>query len=305
VDPVQAYRELNEQVFRLYADGRQGDALRLLDAADDALVPWQAELAYLRACLYGSLGQHDRAVAALDAAATEGAWWDPAVLADDNDLAGARELAAFGPLLEIVAERWRAANAALDRAGDRLAVPDGPARGVLIGLHGAEEDADDAMLAWRSATEYGYAVLAVRSSQRTSPNYRTWPDAELAAAEIAEAHGGLPVDLGSLPVIAAGFSAGARIALRWALTGVPFAAAGVIAVAPALAVDAVPTPSPARLDPARLLVGADDDLADDVAAVADRLAPGGFALDVVTGLGHAFPADFSSRLTAWLPPRPG
>src|SRR5919197_1117689 len=88
-------RELNEQVFRLYADGRQGDALRLLDAADDALTPWQAELAYVRACLYGSLGQPDRAMAALAAAAAEGAWWDPAVLAHDDDLTGARELAAF------------------------------------------------------------------------------------------------------------------------------------------------------------------------------------------------------------------
>jgi dienelactone hydrolase len=300
VDPVHAYRELNEQVFRLYAAGRQDEALRLLDAVDDALAPWQAELAYLRACIHGSLGQPDRAVAALEAAAAEGAWWDPAVLAGDDDLADTRELPAFGPLLEVVAERWRAAHAERDRDGDRLAMPDGPVRGVLIALHGAEEDADDAMLTWRSATESGHAVLAVRSSQRTSPNYRTWPDGERAAAEIADAYAGLPVEVRSLPVIAAGFSAGGRVALRWALTGEPFAAAGVIAVAPAIAVDALPTPLPAALDPARLLVGADDDLAGDVAAVADRLASAGFVLDVFSGLGHAFPVDFRSRLAALL-----
>jgi dienelactone hydrolase len=300
VDPARSYRELNEQVFRLYAHGRQEDALRLIETADDALVPWRAELAYLCACLHGSLGRPGRALGALEAAAADGAWWDPAVLEDDDDLAGARDLPAFGPLLEVVSERWRAAHAHLDRGGDRLATPDGPARGVLVALHGAEEDADDAMAAWGVAGESGYAVLAVRSSQRTSPNYRTWPDGERAAQEVAQAHAGLPDDLRMLPVVAAGFSAGGRIALRWALTDEPFAAAGVIAVAPAITVDGLPASISDRLTPARLLVGGDDDLGDDVMAVWGRLKSVGFTLDVVPGLGHAFPADFPSRLTAWL-----
>ncbi|HYJ69312.1 MAG TPA: hypothetical protein VEX15_16805 [Nocardioidaceae bacterium] len=229
MDPLQAYRELNEQVFGLYADGRQDEALRLLDATDDAFAPWRAELAYLRACLHGSLGQPDRALGALETAAADGAWWDPAVLEDDDDLAGARGLPAYVPLLDAVSERWRAANADLDRDGDRLMMPAGSARGVVVALHGAEEDADDAMVAWRAAGESGFAVLAVRSSQRTSPHYRTWSDADRATAEIAQAHAGLPADL-------------------------------------------------------------------------RRLESVGFSLDVAAGLGHAFPTDFSSRLTTWLRP---
>jgi len=90
------------------------------------------------------------------------------------------------------------------------------------------------------------------------------------------------------------------VALRWALTARPSAVAGVIAVAPAIRPDAIPTGPVGPLAPARLVVGADDDLLDDVSAAARVLEPAGFALDVVPGLAHGFPVDFSNRLGTWL-----
>jgi predicted esterase len=302
VDLRQRYRDLNDRVFGLYAAGRPDEALGLIADAGSDLAPWRAELAYLSACLHGSAGRPDAALATLESAAAAGDWWDPSVLDADDDLAEMRGLPGYDALAKASTGRWQRAHEETDRAGDRLVEPAEPARGVLVALHGAEEDAGDAVAAWGSATSSGYAVLAVRSSQRTSPNYRTWPDQDRAVAELSEAVELLAPRLRALPVVAAGFSAGGRVALAWALSGRPSPVAGVLAVAPAIALDALPTEPATGLDPARILVGAEDDLLDDVSAVGERLRPSGFGLDVVPGLGHSFPADFSDRLADWLSP---
>ena len=153
------------------------------------------------------------------------------------------------------------------------------------------------MAAWGGLTALGLAVLAVRSSQRTSPRYRSWPDPLRAAQEVGEAHAVLPDRLRSLPIVAAGFSAGGRIALRWPLSADPVPVRGVVAVAPALSVEDLGRPVvPAGLRPAVLVVGADDDLAQDVTALAERLRGSGFTLEVVPGLGHRVPDDLAARL---------
>ena len=300
MSPLATYRALSDSIFDLYGRGQQREALALLEAPHPELLPWQAELAHLKACLHGSLGETDEALETLAAAHAAGGWWDPSILLEDDDLEPLTWVREFMELVESSRERWTLANAEPDRAGDRLALPSGPTRGVVVALHGAEEDADDAITAWGSATELGFAVLAVRSSQRTSPSYRSWPDQERAAAEIADALAALPAELRSLPVVAAGFSAGGRVALRWALTGTPCAVAGVIAVAPAVQADLGESLA-AALDPAVLLVGADDDLRDDVAAAGEKLATSGFTVEVVPGLGHHFPDDFPQRLQKLLP----
>jgi len=294
---LETYRRLSDSVFRLYEDDRQREALTLLAGAGPDLQPWRAELAHLRACLHGSLGEHDRALDALRIAHAAGDWWDPDVLEDDDDLAGLRGRPDFEHLVASSRARWHKANARPDRAGDRLVLPDADPRALLVALHGAEEDADDAVSAWGAMTALGLAVLAVRSSQRTSPRYRSWPDPLRAAQEVGEAHAVLPDRLRSLPIVAAGFSAGGRIALRWSLSADPVPVRGVVAVAPALSVEDLGEPVvPSGLRPAVLVVGADDDLAQDVTALAERLRGSGFTLDVVPGVGHRVPDDLAARL---------
>jgi hypothetical protein len=153
---------------------------------------------------------------------------------------------------------------------------------------------------WEHANaELGLALLAVRSSRRTSPSYRSWPDQERAGAEIAGALATLPADLRDLPVIAAGFSAGGRVALLWALSATPSAVAGVVAVAPAVRGEPTRT-SGQILEPALIIVGEDDDLVDDVVGAGRTLSGAGFTTDVVAGLGHRFPDDFPRRLATAL-----
>jgi predicted esterase len=301
VSPLQTYRALSDSVFAHYEAGQQREALALLDGTGSRLTPWQAEIAHLRACLHGSLDEPEAALAVLTGAHAAGGWWDPAILVEDDDLSSLGAMPEFAALVESSRRRWEQANAEPDRSGDRLARPASPARGVLVALHGAEQDADDAIAAWRPAAELGLAVLAVRSSQRTSPSYRSWPDQDRAGAEIAGALATLPTDLRDLPVIAAGFSAGGRVALLWALSATPSAVAGVVAVAPAVGVEQTRTTGQ-TLQPALLIVGEDDDLVDDVVGAGQTLSSAGFTTDVVAGLGHRFPDDFPGRLATALDP---
>jgi dienelactone hydrolase len=122
--------------------------------------------------------------------------------------------------------------------------------------------------------------------------YRTWPDPAQARADIARALTELPVELGGLPVLAAGFSAGGRVAVDWALTAQPTPVTGVLAMAPALR--ELP-PETRTLSPATIWIGSDDDLLEVVDGASDQLP--GLTIERIPGLGHTFPPDFGDRLT--------
>ena len=282
------YRAIVDDVFTAYAGGRLDDGLARLDGVPDGLDDWQAELAYHRACLLGASGAPDAALAALQASVAAGGWWDPEVLRGEDDLSALHGRSDFADLVATSASRWEEGQT-LDRSGDIVLEPAGARLGLLVALHGADEDASDAATAWGAAREVGLAVLAVRSSRRTSPSYRTWgPDAR-SATDLADALATHGVEPGECLVVA-GFSAGARIALDWALRREPVPVTGVIAVAPALtAADLPPVlPGPA-LEPARILVGSADDLLDDVLTVGESLSSAGFRTEVLEGVGHAVP----------------
>lgn len=78
--------------------------------------------------------------------------------------------------------------------------PDGAPRGVLVALHGADQEADDAAETWAAAADAGLVVVAVTSSRRSTPTYRTWPDQGAAAADVRIALETLPDGERELPV---------------------------------------------------------------------------------------------------------
>lgn len=292
------YDALVDQVEVFYAAGRLPEALGVLTVSDPELTPWAAELAHLRACVLGASGDPAAALQVLQRASAAGAWWQPSILTDDDDLAGLRQFPEFEQLVAISAER-----AAPDPTPPLVQVPDVPPVGVVVALHGAGQRATHAVRDWSTVLDLGYALVCAESSQRMSPMYRTWPDRDASATDIARALAALPAELQAVPVIAAGFSAGARVALDWALTAHPTQPTGVIAVAPALR--ALPESAAARLSPATILIGTDDDLLEVVDAAADRLTGFGCTIERVPGLGHAFPAGFDARLLQVLRPGSG
>ncbi len=293
--PESRYDQLTDRVAALYDEGLQQVALDLLDAAEPDLQPWAAELAHLRACLHGSLGESTEALTALQQASDAGGWWDEGILTDDDDLAALRPLPAFQRLVALSRDRKITSQ---DAPPIELPTQAAPC-GVVVALHGAGQRASHVMRDWAGVLDLGYALVGVESSQLMSPMYRTWPDPVEAAADIARALTHLPTELRELPLIAAGFSAGGRVAIDWATSADPTPVAGVVVLAPALRV--VPDKAHGPLSPASILIGTEDDLLEVVDDAGKQLAGLGFTVDRLPGLGHEIPQDLAVRLVELLP----
>ncbi|MEE6258837.1 hypothetical protein [Plantactinospora sonchi] len=300
-DDRAAWQAVSDDAIAHYLGQRYAEGVELVRAAQPGLPGWRSDLAHLAACLLSLAGRPAEALAELRAAYEAGGWWHRRILVDDDDLAPLRALDGFAELVERSHARATAAGQAT--RPPLLHRPAGPARGLLVALHGAGQDADDAVAQWRAAIDAGYVLMALDSTQRNTPTYRSWPDPEVADRDVAEALDRLPPADRALPLVTAGFSAGGRQAVRWALAAHPGTPVGFLAVAPAI--------GPDDLDPGwvpgavarglrgRVLLGArDDDVRDDALAALDTLRRAGVdcRLDEVPELGHDFPADFARRL---------
>lgn len=293
-NPEGRYDRLIDRASALYEEGLQAVALDLMADLDPELEPWSAELAHLRACLLVTIGEPAEALRVLQEASDAGGWWDEAILTEDDDLAALQDLPAFKTLVALSRDRRTTAQ-----DPPLIELPASSVGGVVVALHGAGLRASHAMRDWAGVLDLGYALVGVESSQLMSPMYRTWPDPAIAREDIARALAQLPEELRGLPLIAAGFSAGGRVALDWALTGQPERAAGVVVLAPALR--ELPTEAQGPLSPATILIGTEDDLLEVVDEAAAQLTAFGLTIQKLPALGHEIPADLTEHLRALLP----
>ncbi|MEU4601433.1 alpha/beta hydrolase [Kribbella sp. NPDC023972] len=293
--PEASYDALTDRVASLYEQGAHEQALAVLDDADDTLLPWVAELTHLRACLLAVLGRPEAALAALQSAASTGSWWDESLLTGDDDLATLQDLPGFADLLKLSRTHRDADLSSRPASAEPVVrLPSGEVRGVVVALHGAGQRATHAARDWASVTSLGYALVCVESSQLMSPMYRTWPDPSRSRDDIAQGLAHLRFELHSLPLVAAGFSAGGRVALDWALRAQPRRADGVVVLAPAIR--QLPAEAVGALEPAVVLMGTDDNLRDVVEEAGEQLRGLGVAVEWLPGVGHEFPADFADQL---------
>jgi predicted esterase len=288
------YRTLLDEVVERYGEGRYDEAVELIRNAESGLAPWRSDLAHLVACVLAAAGRPTEALQELQAALTGGAWWHPRILLEDEDLASLKDLEGFA---DVVAEaRVRSESDPDVELEPIVSRPAGRARGVLVALHGAGEDATDATKAWQPAIDLGLVVLAVMSSQRNTPTYRSWPNPDVGTADVKAALTALPASDSGLPLVLAGFSAGGRQAMLCALAGEP-RSAGFVAMAPAFRAEHLPE---ARLAAAgTILLGEeDDDVGEELQPAYERLRAGGADVDLVriAGLGHEFPPDLATYL---------
>jgi predicted esterase len=289
--------ELEAEVFRLYGEGRYDEAVELLRNAEPELAPWRSDLAHLAACLLAAAGRPIEALQELQAALASGAWWHPRILVEDDDLAPLAELDGFAGL--VAEARVRAESDPDMEVEPIVRRPSREPRGVLVALHGAGEDATDAANAWQPAVELGWVVLAVVSTQRNTPTYRSWPDASVGARDVKAALAALSDSERKLPLTLVGFSAGGRQAMLSAFGGDP-AVVGFVAMAPAIRVEHLTDELLAGRTAGTMLLGDDDDdVGPDAVAVYERLRSADEAVELVRipGLGHEFPTDFSRYLS--------
>jgi predicted esterase len=172
---------------------------------------------------------------------------------------------------------------------------------LLLALHGATGNAADELERWRPATKRGWIVAAGQSSQPATetgfcwdpPRPRIWRDLRAITAMLPP----------HARVVVAGFSQGAWIALNAALQADIIVAGTAVMIAPFAGPDPDLPPAWRRLR-IPILVGENDVYRDPVERLANQLRHRGHHvfLDVIQGLGHAYPADFAERLTTLLRP---
>jgi dienelactone hydrolase len=290
------YDALFADVYPLYQEGRYADALARLDEDPGDLAQWSAIVTEIRACMLALTGRTDAALATLQGGLDAGEWWDPHLLDRDPDLVEVRDLPGYDALLRESGARAAAYNSVASPGPPAVVHPDGPARGVLVLLHGSGGRPAKTAEQWSAAGEAGVVVLAASSSHHISPATASWVDAATAARDLRTALEHLDADTASLPLVAAGFSAGGRAALQWALAADPVPVRGVVLVAPSLLADQVPQDVDEPLHGVAL-VGGDDPMGVGLLTRGDALRRAGLVIEELPGLGHAFPDDFDARLT--------
>jgi dienelactone hydrolase len=185
-----------------------------------------------------------------------------------------------------------------------FAPQDAPVRGLLIGLHMFAHSAAETASYWRRASEMGLVVAVPESTQVGGDGEPAWTDPATTSQDVRltreEALDRHP-EAAAATVIGGASQGGARAAAI-ALTGRPFPCRGLVAVVSAYP-DLPDVPAAVRDAADRglrayLLTGDRDSTRDQVEHLYDDLIAGGVPtqLEVVPGLGHAFPDDFPERL---------
>ncbi|MBX5456635.1 MAG: hypothetical protein IRZ31_07015 [Thermogemmatispora sp.] len=296
---------LKSQVLEL---DRQQDYTRARELVEEAL-PFFPEhrptLVLWRAILTLRLGSPEKALAILEEAVGQGLWFGPAQL-EDEDLAPLRSLPAFTALHKICQERYAEVRAR-SHPGILVLEPDNlvpPPYPTLFALHGNGSSPLAELEYWQPITAHRWQVVLPYSSQLIGYGRASWNDEARAVAEVCthwkQQQRWKRID--SQHVVLAGFSRGARIALRLALEGrIP--AIGFIVVCPALDASQVLLPQDAcQVRLGFVLLGEHDYGAPITLAAVERLRAAGLTCEVkqYPGLGHAFPPSFAEELPALL-----
>lgn len=298
-----------EAMFAAYAEGRYREAMELALAVRRRHPSRAARADYWVACLQCRLGDPDEALATLEAGLAAGRWPNPDRLRRDPDLEPIRDLPEMVRILE-VSERRRQQQQAGARPELRVLAP--PTRSLaarpplLMALHTRGGDADESLHHWRAAVDAGALLAAPQATRVEGPHEFAWGEssedeirAHLTALERDRA-------FDRARLVLAGASQGARLAVSLALRGAPVESRGFIALVGAPEIDGplrAAASDAAKRGLRGIFVTGDADVArPGVERAHAALVAAGMAvrLEVVPGLGHAFPADFDARLRAAL-----
>ncbi len=295
------FRARARRIFALYREGQYGPALDLARSTASDFPDRADESSFWIACLHSRLGDAESALRTLEEALARGLWWGPDLMRLDDDLAPLRAEPRF---LEIVAECERRHSSA-ETSGPRdpvVRLPDGRPEGVLVALHGRNSNADDFVDRWSPLRHH--VIVAPRSTQRFGMRTFAWDDPGRTQDDVMHAHAraSQQLRLAGLPLVTAGFSQGGAVAIGLALLGKLPETIGFIAVAPSpdFARSLVEQGTRDGGDGSRgyVVTGEHDPRREMTEALVAQLVASGVdvTLEVIKGLDHEFPPDFSERL---------
>jgi acetyl esterase/lipase len=297
---------LQRHVMRLHKSGQTDEAWRLADESRGRYTQTAMSALWLAELRWRLTYDVEAAFQELVRAQSNGDWW-------------ARELLLAQPFLEALAgredfeslvaecERMKeTAQAEVRAEKPHVHPPRGRPRGLLLVLHGRSGRLPNSARPWEvAAEETGMVVAAPRGSRLSSSDATfDWPDPVDAIAEVTHDYASVVAEhrLQGKPVVIAGFSRGARLAISWSLAG-DIPTRGFIAVCPVMrnTADIRPHIPAAVADGTRgvLLAGEWDWAHDRTMTFADELKRGGLEVKsaIMKGVDHGYPDDFAERLT--------
>ena len=285
------------RVLALHADGDYAAAMDVARSAARDFPEHADQTTYLVALR----GEPEVVLKIIEGGLERSRWWAPEMVEGDPDL---RQLRTSDRFRRVVAASMRARAA----AGRALPIQplirepvDPPALAALVVLHGRGQTAEDAVERWEGARR---ALLVVpRSTQLFGMRTACWDDPQRAEADVQRA-----VDIalqrddaGALPLVLAGFSQGAGLAIVLAVRRRLPGVVGIVAVAPGGGW-ALEVLRDDRLSGEGLrgyfVIGELDPVRAPCHELAKRLVAAGaeIRLDVLARLEHEYPADFEERL---------
>ena len=305
------------RLLKLSAAKRDDEALALATEIAERFPEQAAESSYLLACAQNRAGHGDEALGTLEAALDRGSCWQNSLLLWSPSLKPLQNLPRFHQILA----RSKTMINALE-AGTRVSVAMFPPQSgemggappLLLPLHGGADIPGEHDAYWAAAVGQGVLVAVPRSSQHRTSDTLWWGgphepfDRERSERDVRAAYDevGAAYAFDVARVLLGGFSQAAVLAVTLALENQPFQVRGFACVGPGTedleALRPLMEPAAARGLRGWILAGERERGLPMITRLADELTSHGIScqLEVVPGLGHEFPDDFSGRLQSGL-----
>ena len=290
-----------EMMQAYYAD----DFASALAIAEQASVdfPEKTEQTLIwRVCLLSRLKRADDSLRLLATSLGEGFWW-PKDFFEDEDLDAVRELPEFQQLVETSHKRHMQEMGKSFPQRFVVEPVDGSAQPcpVLLTLHGRGHNGQDELDFWQEASQLGWLVVSMQSSQIHTMHGFSWDDPRKAEQEVLEHFDAIcqEYEIEHQRVVLGGYSQGAGMAIQLSFHE-KIAAAGFIGVG-TWAPDIEPIAERAFQNKSTrgyFIIGEKDHALERVEEIRTVLAEAGLELgeERYPDLGHEFPPDYKKSL---------
>jgi dienelactone hydrolase len=261
------------------------------------------------ACICCCAGQERRALDLAEEVSARGSWWSAHQLGD-SDLDPIRQDPRFVAVSSAMSGgEAAAARQARARATEMSVIPPaGSPRAAVVALHMYGVGKTETTRVWAPLSERGVAVVVPESSFRDADDLPCWPDPDLARRDATAAVERARAEAPAAPLILAGASQGASVAVRLSVEGSADTVAAFVAVVGGGSaigeLNAYVREAGRRRLRGMFIAGERDELVRrGQERVARELTAAGIAcrVEVVPNLPHLYPDDLCERVGAALP----
>ncbi len=223
--------EFRSKAMELYRSGAHAEALSFVESEMHRFPDQHDVLYYFRIITAALSGRTDHALAVIEEALDRGLWVPERDLRNPQ-LKALHDLPEFEDLVTRCKARHEEAMAEAKPYRETLAAAESQAGAapLLVGMHGNAGNVDQGRAFWTPATELGWQVALLQSSQVYWPGRYLWDDMEKGSREVVQ-HVSELEGFDPDRVVLSGFSAGGRLSMRLAMSG-EVKARGFVAIGP-------------------------------------------------------------------------